>query len=75
MVVNDEIAFSFYFAILEMNLHPIKTQKEYESMLTWIDRQFDRRVDINSAMGKQLQIALLLIKQYEDEHYAIPEKD
>ena len=31
--------------------------------------------DPESNSGQQLQIALLLIKQYEDEHYAIPAPD
>ena len=30
---------------------------------------------MNSPEGESLQIALLLIKQYEDEHYTIPLPD
>lgn len=55
-----------------MKLKPIKTNKEYEALLEWVDKQFDKKVKRNSPDGDQLQIALLLIKQYEDVHYAIP---
>lgn len=58
-----------------MKLKPIKTKKEYESLLEWIDQQFDRKVKSNSPEGEKLQIALLLIKKYEDEHYSIPLPD
>jgi HTH-type transcriptional regulator/antitoxin HigA len=40
-----------------MDLQIIKTEKEYEDLLDWVDAQ------------------LLLIKQYEDNHYTIPFPD
>ena len=43
--------------------------------MAWIDAQFDRKVMPDSADGEALQVALLLIKSYEDEHYAIPLPD
>jgi HTH-type transcriptional regulator/antitoxin HigA len=55
-----------------MKLKIIKTKKEYQSYLTWVDELFDKKVSAQSAEGEQLQVALLLIKQYEDIHYAIP---
>lgn len=58
-----------------MELKLIKTDSEYEMMLEWIDRQLDLKPDPNSAEGNSLQIALLLIKAYEDEHYPIPAPD
>ena len=58
-----------------MKLKPIKTKKEYEDLLEWIDLLFDKKVKADSPEGEQLQIALLLIKQYEDEHYAVPFPD
>jgi HTH-type transcriptional regulator/antitoxin HigA len=51
-------------------LQIIKTEKEYEDLLEWIDTQFDLNIDPESREGGNLQIALLLIKQYEDLHYA-----
>jgi HTH-type transcriptional regulator/antitoxin HigA len=58
-----------------MELQIIKTEKEYEDLLDWVDGQFDLNVAPDSKEGQQLQIALLLIKQYEDLHYAIPFPD
>jgi HTH-type transcriptional regulator/antitoxin HigA len=58
-----------------MNLRPIKTDDEYEAMLEWVDAQFDLAPEFNSQEGDQLQIALLLIKAYEDVHYPIPTPD
>ena len=50
----------------------IKTEKEYQDLLEWVDTQFDLNIASESNEGEDLQIALLLIKQYEDLHYAIP---
>jgi HTH-type transcriptional regulator/antitoxin HigA len=58
-----------------MKLKPIKTKKEYQQYLDWVDEQFDKKIKANSPEGEQLQIALLLIKHYEDEHYPIPTPD
>ena len=58
-----------------MQLKPIKTKGQYEACLKWIDEMFDKKVKPSSPEGEQVQIALLLIKQYEDEHYPIPTPD
>ena len=58
-----------------MKLKPLKTKKEYNDLLEWIDQLFDKKVKVNSPDGEQLQIALLLIKQYEDEHHPVPLPD
>lgn len=58
-----------------MTLKPIKTEQEYEALLDWVDEQFDRNPEPNTEEGNMLEIALLLIKAYEDEHYAIPMPD
>ncbi|WP_020594992.1 helix-turn-helix domain-containing protein [Spirosoma panaciterrae] len=58
-----------------MKLKPIKTENEYDDMLDWVDKQFDKKIPANSPEGDLLQIALLLIKAYEDEHYTIPAPD
>ncbi len=58
-----------------MKLKPIKTKKEYEAYLDWVDSLFDKKLKPNSQQGEQLQIALLLIKQYEDKYYPIPVPD
>ncbi|SEM86118.1 HTH-type transcriptional regulator / antitoxin HigA [bacterium A37T11] len=58
-----------------MEFKIIKTEDAYEAMLEWIDRQFDAAPAPDSPEGEQLQLALLLVKSYEDEHYAIPMPD
>ncbi len=55
-----------------MKLKPIKTKKEYEAYLNWVNELFDKKVKAASHEGEEVQVALLLIKQYEDEHYPIP---
>jgi HTH-type transcriptional regulator/antitoxin HigA len=58
-----------------MTLRPLKTEQQYEALLQWLDKQFDQQIAPESPAGEQVQIALLLIKAYEDEHYAIPSPD
>jgi len=58
-----------------MKLKPIKTKKDYAAFLDWVDVQFDKKVKLNSTEGDTLQVALLLIKEYEDKHYPIPMPD
>ena len=36
---------------------------------------FDKKTSPKSANGKKLEVALLLIKQYEEEHFSIPYPD
>ena len=58
-----------------MELKKIKTKKKYQAYLDWIDELFDKKVKPTSPEGEKLQVALLLIKDYEDEHYFIPVPD
>jgi len=58
-----------------MELKIIKTKKQYEEYLDWVDTMFDKKVKPNSPEGNLLQVALLLIKHYEDIHFAIPYPD
>ncbi len=55
-----------------MELRIIKTKKQYEQYLFWVDAQFENKVKANTPQGEKLQVALLLIKQYEDANYPIP---
>ncbi len=54
-----------------MKLKPLKTKKDYLILLDWLDQLFNKKVKADSPEGEQLQIALLLIKQYEDKHYPV----
>ena len=51
-----------------MKLKPIKSKKEYDALPDRVDEIFDRKAKANSPEGGQLQIALLLMKKYEDDH-------
>ncbi len=58
-----------------MKLKPIKNNREYNVYLDWVDAMFDKKVKPNTSAGEQVQIALLLIKQWEDDNYNIPVPD
>lgn len=58
-----------------MELRIIKTKKQYKEYLDWIDEQFDKKIKPNTTAGDKIELALLLIKQYEDEHFSIPVPD
>ena len=58
-----------------MELKIIKTKKQYEQYLDWVDVQFEHKVKSTTPQGEKLQVALLLIKQYEDANYPIPLPD
>lgn len=55
-----------------MELKIIKSKKQYDEYLDWIDEAFDNKVKANSPHGEKVQVALLLVKQYEDANYAVP---
>jgi HTH-type transcriptional regulator/antitoxin HigA len=55
-----------------MQMRIIKTKKQYKQFLDWVDVQFDKKVKAGTPQGEKLQVALLLIKQYEDANYPIP---
>ena len=58
-----------------MELKIIQTKKQYEQYLNWVDVQFENKVKSTTPQGEKLQVALLLIKQYEDANYPIPLPD
>ena len=58
-----------------MELKIIKNKKQYHEYLDWVDKMFDKKIKPNTPEGEKLQVALLLIKQYEDAHYPIPVPD
>jgi HTH-type transcriptional regulator/antitoxin HigA len=58
-----------------MNLKIISSEKEYQQYLNWADEMFEKKVLPESPDGENLQVVLLLIKQYEDHYYPIPKPD
>ena len=45
-----------------MTIQTIETEEEYESMLAWIDKQFDQSPIPTSPEGEQLKLALAFVK-------------
>jgi HTH-type transcriptional regulator/antitoxin HigA len=58
-----------------MELKILKSENEYQEALDWLDLKFDENHPPSSPVGEKIQIVLLLVKQYEDEHYYIPTPD
>lgn len=58
-----------------MELTVIKTKTQYEAYLNWVDEMFDKKISPKTPIGKKIEVALVLIKQYEDEHFVIPYPD
>ncbi|MDP4265246.1 MAG: transcriptional regulator [Bacteroidota bacterium] len=58
-----------------MELKIIRTRKQYQEYLDWVDKMFDKKVKPGTPAGEKVQVALVLIKQYEDANYPIPVPD
>jgi HTH-type transcriptional regulator/antitoxin HigA len=58
-----------------MELKIIKTKKQYQEYLDWVDKMFDKKIKPTTPEGEKLQVALLLVKQYEDANYPISVPD
>ncbi len=58
-----------------MKLKPLKNEQDYDALMAWVDEKFDKKTSPNSSDGETVQIALLLIKAYEDEYYSVPAPD
>lgn len=54
-----------------MKITIIKNKKEYETILSYVDELFDKKVKKGSPEGDQLELLLLVVKDYEDKHYPI----
>jgi HTH-type transcriptional regulator/antitoxin HigA len=52
-----------------MNIHPIKTEKDYEKALERLEQIFDAKQGTKE--GDELEILSILIEKYEDEYYPI----
>lgn len=53
----------------------IKSKKQYQAYLTWVNRQLDKGVKPSTPLGEKVQLILLLINHYENLHYPIPKPD
>ncbi|MBF0463009.1 MAG: transcriptional regulator [Magnetococcales bacterium] len=52
-----------------MNIHPIKTEQDYDTVLAEVERLMDAEPD--TPEGDRLDILTTLIEAYEAKHYAI----
>lgn len=58
-----------------MELKIIKTKKQYETYMQWLHESFEKGIKPSTPEGEKIQIALLVVKQYEDKHYPVPLPD
>ena len=56
-----------------MEIRPGKTEKDYESALTRLEKIFDSPAD--SLEGDEAEILSLVIENYENQHYSIEAPD
>jgi len=56
-----------------MDIHPIRTEADYEAALTDIERLFDAAP--NTPAGDRLEVLATLVEAYEEQHYSIPAPD
>jgi len=56
-----------------MTLRTLKTEADYQEALTEIDSIFDAKRD--TPEGDRLDVLVLLVEAYEEQHYPIPAPD
>ena len=60
---------------MSMELAVIRSESQYQAVLEWIDQQFDAGVPAGTPQGNLLEVALVLVKKYEDEVHPVPLPD
>jgi HTH-type transcriptional regulator/antitoxin HigA len=56
-----------------MDIHPIRTEADYEAALAEIERLFNAAP--NTPEGDRLEVLATLVEAYEEQHYSIPAPD
>src|SRR5919109_4235533 len=56
-----------------MDIHPLKTEADYQAALAEIERLFDATP--NTAAGDCLDVLVTLVEAYEAQHYSLPAPD
>jgi HTH-type transcriptional regulator/antitoxin HigA len=56
-----------------MDLHPIRTEADYEAALAEIERLFDAAP--HTPEGDRLEVLATLVEAYEEQYYSIPAPD
>lgn len=58
-----------------MKLKPIKTNKAYKETLSSIEEMLEKGIKKGTAEGDVLEVLLLLVEKYEEEHFPIDAPD
>ena len=56
-----------------MDIHPVRTEADYQAALAEIDQLFDSAPE--TPAGKRLDVLVTLVESYEEQHYSIPMPD
>ena len=56
-----------------MEIHPIKTEADYQAALAEIQALFD--ASPNTPQGDKLEALVTLVEAYEEKHFPIPASD
>jgi HTH-type transcriptional regulator/antitoxin HigA len=59
----------------KMKFKVIKNKKQYNEYLAIADALLSKKVKKNSTQGEELELLLVLIKHYEDQHFPIEHPD
>jgi len=59
----------------KMKFKVIKNKKQYNEYLAITDALLSKKVKKNTAQGEELELLLVLIKHYEDQHFPIDHPD
>jgi HTH-type transcriptional regulator/antitoxin HigA len=59
----------------KMKFKVIKNKKQYNEYLAIADALLAKKIKKNSAQGEELELLLVLIKHYEDQHFPIEHPD
>lgn len=54
-------------------LRPIKNEKQYEDVLTRVYMLMQKDIQPDSEDSDELEVLSILVKEYENEHYPIPQ--
>jgi HTH-type transcriptional regulator/antitoxin HigA len=58
-----------------MNIHPIRTRKDYKAALRELSAYFDNEPEPGSADGDRFEILATLVEAYEAKHFPIETPD
>lgn len=58
-----------------MNIHPIRTESDYENALREISFYVDNEPELGSEDGDRFEILVTLVEAYEAKHYPIESPD